>query len=647
MKINPDILFRNFDIFQKSVEEAKSLKSLAFQLALSGRLDFQKLSNGQIKKPLPSLIKEQIAYLQKEGILFSMSSNISQNLMKLQKEGQTTKKRSHLIDKNLKKSLSAFIKEQNLHLQKENNALSETSDSIWPIVALGEVCKIFSGSRPKGGAIKSGILSIGGEHINFDGSFNLTKPKYVPKKYFHQLKRGKLENKDVLLVKDGATTGKMGYFDEKSPFNIGAVNEHVFILRSAFKRINPFYLYQFLRSKEGNAKILNFKTGSAQGGINLSIKNLLISLPPLPVQKEIASLMKECTLLEAQTKEKSQKQEEFSKSSMYFIPHSKNRLEFTHNWKRLRDNFNDILYSENGVKNFKSLAFQLALSGRLNFQKLSNGQIKKPLPFLIKEQIAYLQKEGIPFSISSNISQNLIKLQEGQTTNKKSYLIEKNLKKSLSAFIKEKNLYLQKENNILSETSDSIWPIVALGDICQIFSGSRPKGGAVKSGVLSIGGEHINSNGSFNLTKSKYIPKKYFHQLKRGKLENKDVLLVKDGATTGKMGYFDEKSPFKIGAVNEHVFILRSAFKRINPFYLYQFLRSKEGNAKILNFKTGSAQGGINLSIKNLLIPLPPLRVQKEITSLMEVIENIEHQIHKEKTLSVQLSQSLSYANPF
>lgn len=32
------------------------------------------------------------------------------------------------------------------------------------------------------------------------------------------------------------------------------------------------------------------------------------------------------------------------------------------------------------------------------------------------------------------------------------------------------------------------WDFVALGDICDIFNGSRPKGGAVEKGVLSIGG---------------------------------------------------------------------------------------------------------------------------------------------------------------
>lgn len=133
----------------------------------------------------------------------------------------------------------------------------------WPMVELGEVCEIFNGSRPKGGAIDKGILSIGGENINYDGSFNLEKKRYIPEDFFNKLKRGKLETGDILIVKDGATTGKVGYFNDKSPFKIAAVNEHVFILRVDKEKINSFYLYQFLKSPRGNKEILKHKVGAA------------------------------------------------------------------------------------------------------------------------------------------------------------------------------------------------------------------------------------------------------------------------------------------------------------------------------------------------------------------------------------------------
>jgi len=164
---------------------------------------------------------------------------------------------------------------------------------------------------------------------------------------------------------------------------------------------------------------------------------------------------------------------------------------------------------------------------------------------------------------------------------------------------------------------------VELGEVCEIFNGSRPKGGAINKGILSIGGEHINYDGSFNLNKKRYIPEEFFKGLKRGKLEYGDVLIVKDGATTGKVGYFDEQSPFKIAAINEHIFALRVDKEKIKSYYLYQFLKSSRGNIEILEHKVGAAQGGINLSIKKIKIPLPSLEIQKHLVAGMEEQEKI------------------------
>ena len=51
------------------------------------------------------------------------------------------------------------------------------------------------------------------------------------------------------------------------------------------------------------------------------------------------------------------------------------------------------------------------------------------------------------------------------------------------------------------------WPLVELGQIADIESGSRPKGGAVSQGIPSIGGEQIDENGNIRLDKMKYVTK--------------------------------------------------------------------------------------------------------------------------------------------
>ncbi len=162
-----------------------------------------------------------------------------------------------------------------------------------------------------------------------------------------------------------------------------------------------------------------------------------------------------------------------------------------------------------------------------------------------------------------------------------------------------------------------------LGNVCEIFSGSRPKGGAVTSGILSIGGEHINADASFNLSKPKFIPSNHFKKITNAHLKYGDILLVKDGATTGKIGFFHKQSPFETAAINEYVFILRLNSTKIIPLFLYYYLRSNTGNSKVLNYKVGSAQGGVNLSIKKILIPLPSIEEQTRIVSILEKIDDL------------------------
>lgn len=150
------------------------------------------------------------------------------------------------------------------------------------------------------------------------------------------------------------------------------------------------------------------------------------------------------------------------------------------------------------------------------------------------------------------------------------------------------------------------WPMVPLSEIVDIESGSRQKGGAVNSGIPSIGGEHIDDNGDIRFDKMKYVSEEHFQKMKKGILKNGDVLVVKDGATTGKTGFF----PYTLSAsVNEHVFILR-ARESVHPYYLYWIVRSDAFQEGLKPYIKGII-GGINLEIKEIQIPLPPMNIQE------------------------------------
>src|SRR5205085_529539 len=100
------------------------------------------------------------------------------------------------------------------------------------------------------------------------------------------------------------------------------------------------------------------------------------------------------------------------------------------------------------------------------------------------------------------------------------------------------------------------WGKVKLGTITlELNSGGRPKGGADASGTIpSLGAEHLNNYGGFNFTNVKYVPETYFRMMRRGKINPDDILIVKDGATTGKISYVPPHFEFKEAAINEHLF---------------------------------------------------------------------------------------------
>ena len=114
--------------------------------------------------------------------------------------------------------------------------------------------------------------------------------------------------------------------------------------------------------------------------------------------------------------------------------------------------------------------------------------------------------------------------------------------------------------------------------------------------ALSIGGEHINWNGTLNLTNRRYISEEFYNSMFKGKIKNNDVLLVKDGATIGKTAFI-ENFDLKMAA-NEHVFIIRNN-KLIIPKLLYYLISSSIGFNQIKLTETGSAQGGISQDIRD------------------------------------------------
>jgi len=167
------------------------------------------------------------------------------------------------------------------------------------------------------------------------------------------------------------------------------------------------------------------------------------------------------------------------------------------------------------------------------------------------------------------------------------------------------------------------WIEVPLIDVLEVLeNGSRPKGGVqgIFEGVPSLGGEHLNSDGGFKFGKLKFVPTSFAEKMNRGRIKENDILIVKDGATTGKTSFVKDNFPYDLAFVNEHVFICR-AFPNLNSKSIFYFLFGKTGFDRIMENFTGSAQGGINQKFaSNTIIPLPPATEQNRIATKLDTL---------------------------
>ena len=178
--------------------------------------------------------------------------------------------------------------------------------------------------------------------------------------------------------------------------------------------------------------------------------------------------------------------------------------------------------------------------------------------------------------------------------------------------------------------------------LCE--SGNRPKGGisAEDDGeAISLGGEQIGADGNLNLSKIPYVSFEFYENANKGKVNDNDILICKDGALTGKTCFVDfSLFPSKEVMINEHVYILRGN-EKINQNFLFYFTNTNlfQSQIKDLAYKK-RAQPGLNSDhFKKIKIPLIPKSTQDQIIAQIEPIEN------KIKELKAQIKQPQEVIN--
>lgn len=163
----------------------------------------------------------------------------------------------------------------------------------FPVVKLGDVCKLINGDRGKNYPSKDALFSEGIPFINAgnledDLSIKCSGANYITEERFELLSNGKVKTGDLLFCLRGSL-GKFAIVGKD--ISQGAIASSLVIIRTTNK-IDRNFLKNYLRSALCKKEIERFENGAAQP--NLSAKDLKefeIPLPTLTEQKRIAAIL--------------------------------------------------------------------------------------------------------------------------------------------------------------------------------------------------------------------------------------------------------------------------------------------------------------------------------------------------------------------
>lgn len=192
------------------------------------------------------------------------------------------------------------------------------------------------------------------------------------------------------------------------------------------------------------------------------------------------------------------------------------------------------------------------------------------------------------------------------------------------------------ENTKIVDGIPEGWEKISIDDLIgKLESGSRPKGGintSIKNGVASVGAENVIGLGQYNFSSEKLVSYDFYNNAKKGRIENKDILIYKDGAYIGRTSLFQDNFPHKEAMVNEHVFLLHTK-KEVYQYFLFFTLYQKVYFEKMQKLNKNAAQPGLNQNaIKSLKVLMPNenliIRFDEIISPMMKVLFDLANQIH-------------------
>ena len=163
----------------------------------------------------------------------------------------------------------------------------------------------------------------------------------------------------------------------------------------------------------------------------------------------------------------------------------------------------------------------------------------------------------------------------------------------------------------------SKWKMVKLGDVCKFINGDRGKNypsgkDIVENGIPFINAGHLVNN-EISFSSMNYITEDKYNQLGSGKIQKGDFLYC----LRGSLGKHAIVENLEKGAVASSLVILRPT--NIDVHYLSYCMDSPSISTQLQQANNGSSQPNLSAnSVKQYIVPLPPLEEQKRIADILD-----------------------------
>lgn len=424
--------------------------------------------------------------------------------------------------------------------------------------------KIGAGSTPTGGAAvysTSGIKFIRSQNV-YDDGLVLTDVAYISEE-INQKKSGSIvKPKDILLNITGGSIGRCALVPDN--FDIANVNQHVIIIRLVNPELRK-YLHDVITSPYIQEQILSRQVGSGRGGLSAeTLSTFLIPLPPMNEQVSIIKKLQDC-------------------------------ISYTLTIADAQRSVSDL------VSATKSKILDLAIRGKL-------------VPPDPNDEPASVLLERIRAEKEELIKQGKIKRD----------------KKESIIFRGDDNSYYEKIEGEVSCIDEEIpydipdtWTWMRLENCCvkEIRRGKSPKYAEISNVIVFAQKCNTKYNG-IDISLAQYLDETTIKRYPTDEhMQDGDIVINSTGTgTLGRVGIYKntDNTTGLLIVPDSHVTVIRS-FRCISSHYLYAFMKAHQTELEKKGEGSTNQKELKPLTLKEMLIAVPPLSEQKRIDKSINV----------------------------